>query len=77
MSTLSGMNSQTQTSFMTSVNAVLLDPSTSNSLRQRLHADLTRDPLDALNDAECLLELSQLRVKEVLSAHTCSPREEG
>lgn len=69
MSNLSGMSTPSITAFMTAVSAVLEDPSTSNSLRQRVQSDIARDPLDALSDAERHLDLCRMRVKEVFGAN--------
>ena len=69
VSNLSGMSTPSKTPFMSAVSAVLEDPSTSNSLRQRIQADIVRDPIDALNDAERHVELCRMRVKEVFWTH--------
>lgn len=49
--------------------SIVLDPTTSHWLRQALGDAVKRDPVDALNDAEVLLELLELRCNAVLLTH--------
>ncbi len=76
MSNLNGMHSTSKAPFMNSVAAVLADPCTSNALRQQIQVDLTRDPLDALADAERQLELCRIRVQEVFDSHSLKIEQE-
>ena len=55
---------------------MLADPCTSNALRQQIQVDLTRDPLDALADAERQLELCRIRVQEVFDSHSLKMEQE-
>ena len=41
------------------------EPSTSNWLRQQIEASKSRDPVDALTDAELLVEILALRLRLV------------
>lgn len=43
------------------------DPATSYWLKSALTSQLTRDPVDAVNDAELLLEILNRRLREVTS----------
>lgn len=45
---------------------VVADPATTYRLRSRIEEDTTRDPIDALNDAELLYKLCALRVEQAL-----------
>jgi hypothetical protein len=47
--------------------AVLHDPAASSWLKTCLCSALSRDPVDAANDAEVLAELLELRCRDVLS----------
>jgi len=53
----------------TSVADVIADAAASFALKQRIHFDAARDPIDALNDAVELLRISQLRVDALMAAH--------
>ncbi len=44
--------------------SVLKDPAASHWLKQSLESALQRDPVDALNDAECLCRLLQQEFQE-------------
>ncbi len=47
------------------VKAVNENPATSYRLRQRIEEDARVDPVDALADAELLVELAKVRLREV------------
>jgi hypothetical protein len=47
--------------------AVLHDPAASSWLKTCLCSALSRDPVDAANDAEVLAQLLELRCRDVLS----------
>ncbi len=46
-----------EAAFSDSVNEILNDPSASTWLKVALHSAVLRDPVDAANDAEVLLEV--------------------
>ena len=50
------------------VAAVLADPAASHWLKQALSSALTRDPVDAVNDAEVLVRLLESNLTDVLFA---------
>lgn len=54
-----------------SVDEVLADPTASFWLRNALLAALSRDPVDAANDAEVLARLLDRRCRETLEASSC------
>jgi hypothetical protein len=49
------------------ITAVLGDPAASSWLKTCLCSALSRDPVDAANDAEVLAQLLELRCRDVLS----------
>ena|SRR5579871_1607774 len=53
------------------IDEVLADPSASVWLRKALLAALSRDPVDAANDAEVLARLLDRRCREILEANSC------
>jgi len=53
------------------IDQVLTDPSASFWLRNALLAALSRDPVDAANDAEVLARLLDRRCREILEASSC------
>lgn len=56
-----------------SIEQVLTDPAASFWLKSALHANLKRDPVDALNDAELLQSLLRQRLDQLMGA-TCPSR---
>ena len=52
------------------VKRILSDAATSFNLRRRIEEDQLRDPVDALNDAEVLQEVANLRLQEVMGLKT-------
>lgn len=54
-----------------SIDEVLADPSASFWLRNALLAALSRDPVDAANDAEVLARLLDRRSRETLETSSC------
>ena len=54
-----------------SIDEVLADPSASFWLRNALLAALSRDPVDAANDAEVLVRLLDRRWREILETSSC------
>jgi hypothetical protein len=54
-----------------SIEEILADPSASFWLRNALLAALSRDPVDAANDAEVLARLLDRRCREILEASSC------
>ena len=48
------------------------EPSTSNWLRQQIEASKSRDPVDALTDAELLVEILDLWLRLVEKQHSQS-----
>lgn len=48
------------------VKRILSDAATSFNLRRRIEEDQLRDPVDALNDADVLQEVANMRMQEVL-----------
>lgn len=54
-----------------SIDEVLADPTASFWLRHALLAALSRDPVDAANDAEVLARLLDMRCREILEASPC------
>jgi hypothetical protein len=54
-----------------SIEEILADPSASFWLRNALLAALSRDPVDAANEAEVLVRLLDRRCREVLKASSC------
>jgi hypothetical protein len=48
---------------------VLADPAASHWLKAALRSALTRDPVDAANDADVLAQLLDRRVRAVLGSH--------
>ncbi|MBS4019988.1 MAG: hypothetical protein KGZ68_17335 [Dechloromonas sp.] len=55
-----------------SIEAILTDPSTSFWLRDALRTASQRDPVDALNDAECLRAVLQQQLDAIVQA-SCRP----
>ncbi len=53
------------------IDQVLADPSASFWLRNALLAALSRDPVDAANDAEVLTRLLDRRCREILEENSC------
>lgn len=53
------------------IDQVLADPSASFWLRNTLLAALSRDPVDAANDADVLAQLLDRRCREILEASSC------
>jgi len=47
---------------------LIASPGTSFELRRRLEVDASRDPVDALNDAETLRLLARLRLNEAMES---------
>lgn len=56
-----------------SVAEVLSDPSASHWLKNALRAALSRDPVDAANDAEVLARVLDARVRDLLREVEGSP----
>lgn len=54
-----------------SIEEILADPSASFWLRNALLAALSRDPVDAANDAEVLARLLDRRCREILETNSC------
>ena len=54
-----------------SIDEVLADPTASFWLRNALLAALSRDPVDAANDAEVLARLLERRCREILETSSC------
>jgi hypothetical protein len=57
----------TNSSELPEIAAVLHDPASSSWLKTSLGSGLSRDPVDAANDAEVLAQLLELRCREILS----------
>ena len=55
-----------QNGYLEARSAIIADPSATYWLRDAMAALEKRDPLDALQDAETLALLAQLRAKEIL-----------
>lgn len=53
------------------IDQILADPSASLWLRNALLAALSRDPVDAANDADVLARLLDRRCREILEANSC------
>ena len=51
------------------ITAVLRDPAASSWLKMSLCSALSRDPVDAANDAEVLAKLLERRCRDILSGH--------
>jgi hypothetical protein len=51
------------------IDAVLHDPTASSWLKTCLCSALSRDPVDAANDAEVLAQLLERRCRDILSGH--------
>jgi hypothetical protein len=49
--------------------AVLHDPAASSWLKTSLRSALSRDPVDAANDAEVLAQLLERRCRDILSGY--------
>jgi len=56
-----------------SVQEILADPAVSSWLKNALREALSRDPVDAANDAEVLAKLLDRRCREILNALTRVP----
>jgi len=56
---------------LSTIEEVLADPSASFWLRNALLAALSRDPVDAANDADVLARLLNNRCREILEAKSC------
>ena len=52
------------TTMITQTEIVLTDPCTSHWLREALRSSLRRDPIDAVSDAEILVEILRNRQRE-------------
>lgn len=51
------------------IEKLMLHPATSDWLRQALRGAIRRDAVDALNDAEALTELLELRLNAIMLKH--------
>jgi hypothetical protein len=61
----------TETFELPTIDQVLADPSASFWLRNAVLAALSRDPVDAANDADVLARLLDKRCREILEARPC------
>ena len=52
------------------IQQILDDPSTSYWLRDALTTSLNRDPVDALNDVDILLEACEKRLADIQNLHS-------
>ena len=59
----------TNSSELPEIAAVLRDPAASSWLKTSLCSALSRDPVDAANDAEVLAQLLESRCRDILSGH--------
>ena len=71
-----GYSNREGTAIMTSSQAMydtlIANPATSYALRGWLNAAQSRDPVDVMHDAECLLQYARLRVAEALESVSAS-----
>jgi hypothetical protein len=67
------LNPRKLDSIQADIGRVLEDPAASYWLKEALRSALSRDPVDAANDAEVLYDLLQRRCLELLEA--CDPDE--
>jgi hypothetical protein len=65
---LEPLNLDNSATKLPTVAAVLADPAASHWLKQALSSALTRDPVDAVNDAEVLVRLLESNLTDVLFA---------
>lgn len=59
----------TDSSELPEIAAVLRDPAASSWLKTSLCSALSRDPVDAANDAEVLAQLLERRCRDIFSGH--------
>jgi hypothetical protein len=59
----------TNSSELPEIAAVFHDPAASSWLKTSLCSALSRDPVDAANDAEVLAKLLERRFRDILSGH--------
>jgi hypothetical protein len=62
------MNKPPETSDLSEIEEVLVDPAASFWLQAALRSALSRDPVDAANDSEILARLLERRCRAILGA---------